>query len=147
MSVDPMKLVQTMAGSFVLGEALPVSETYAQRTSMLFGILLVMFAEDMDKIVERLTEENDAIRAIFGDAQAAIGDSELLARLTSTADSGGSLRVSALQAENDRLRAAFIELQAALEEEKGEHAAALEARMFAELKASAERRSLFSQPL
>jgi hypothetical protein len=147
MSVDPMKLVQTMAGSFVLGQALPVSETYAQRTSMLLGVLLVMFAEDADKIVERLTEENEAIRAIFGDAPDAIDNTELLARLITASEGGGSLRVSALQAENDRLRACFIELHAALEEEEGERAAALESRIFAELKASAERRRLLSQPL
>ncbi|MFP6664201.1 MAG: hypothetical protein VCC00_08385 [Deltaproteobacteria bacterium] len=147
MSVDPMKLVQTMAGSFVLGQALPVSETYAERTSMLFGVLLVMFAEDMDKIVERLSEENEAIRAIFRDAPETIHDRELIARLGTAAATGGSLRVSVLQAANDRLRAAFIELHAAIEEEKGAPAVALEARIFAELKASAERRCLLAQPL
>lgn len=147
MSVDPTRIVQTMAGSLVLLQALPATTSYEQKTSMLLGLLLVMYAEDADKMVERLHEENEAIRKIFRDAPAVIEDDELLARLEASDETGASLRVSVLQAENDQLRALLIDLHAAVEVLEGARAVGLESLIWQELRTSAERRALLSQPL
>ncbi|MDG1958907.1 MAG: hypothetical protein P8K76_02930 [Candidatus Binatia bacterium] len=147
MSVQPMKIAQTLAASFLMGQVVAPRGSYETKSSMLAGVLLMMFAEDADKMAERLHEENAAMREIFRDADDLVEDADLVGRLEASMVSQNSLRVSILQAENDGMRAVFADLQAALEEIDSPPAAALEQRMWEELKASTQRRSLASQPL
>ena len=74
-------------------------------------------------------------------------EGDLASRIEAAVVSQGSLRVSVLQAENDGMRTLFAELHAAVEEMTSSEARALEQRLWEELKASTERRSLASQPL
>jgi len=147
MSVQPMKIAQTLAASLLMGQVVTPRGSYETKSSMLAGVLLMMFAEDADKMAERLHEENAAMREIFRDAGDLVEDADLVGRLEASMVSQNSLRVSILQAENDGMRAVFADLQAALEEIDSPPAAALEQRMWEELKASTQRRSLASQPL
>ena len=68
MSVQPMKIAQTLAASFLMGQVVAPRGSYETKSSMLAGVLLMMFAEDADKMAERLHEENAAMREIFLDA-------------------------------------------------------------------------------
>lgn len=147
MSVQPMKIAQTLAASFLMGQVVQPRTAYETKSSMLAGVLLMMFAEDADKMAERLHEENAAMREIFTDAANLVSDLELGDRMQATAATEGSLRVSVLQVENDGMRAVFTELQEIVETMAGPAAAAIEQRMWSELQASARRRSLASQPL
>lgn len=147
MSVQPMKIAQTLAASFLMGQVVQPRTAYETKSSMLAGVLLMMFAEDADKMAERLHEENAAMREIFTDAANLVSDLELGDRMQATAATKGSLRVSVLQVENDGMRAVFTELQEIVETMAGPAAAAIEQRMWSELQASARRRSLASQPL
>ena len=146
MSVQPMKIAQTLAASFLMGQVVPPRTSYETKSSMLAGVLLMMFAEDADKMAERLHDENAAMREIFADASGLI-EGDLASRIEAATVSQGSLRVSVLQAENDGMRTLFAELHAAVEEMTSPEARALEQRLWEELKASTERRSLASQPL
>ncbi|WP_293678314.1 hypothetical protein [uncultured Phenylobacterium sp.] len=101
----------------------------AERASELgiSAMLLSVTAEIWDRQAHILVEENRAIRAILGQA----GDDP-------------DLHLTALQAENNRLRAALIEAHAAAEAagDTGKEAA-----IWAELRASTERRKLASAPV
>jgi hypothetical protein len=147
MSVQPMKIAQTLAASFLMGQVVAPRGSYETKSSMLAGVLLMMFAEDADKMAERLHDENAAMREIFRDAGDLIEDGDLVVRLEASVVSESSLRVSILQAENDGMRAVFADLQETLEAMDSPPAAELEQRMWEELKASTQRRSLASQPL
>lgn len=92
----------------------------------LSAALLGIAAEVWDRAAHILAEENRAIRALLGEAGA---DTDL--------------RLSALTAENHRLRAALIDLHARAEAAGDE---ALQARVWAELAASTERRRLSTAP-
>lgn len=147
MSVHSIKIAQTMAASFLMGQALPANTSYEQKTSMLLGVLLLMFTEDADGMVERLHEENAAVRALCEEGRDVVAAGELRERLAALPPPAASLRVSALQEENDALRALLVELHAAVEESSSPAAVELEARIFAELRTSTERRRLLTQPL
>ena len=87
----------------------------------------------------RLVEENRAIRRLLARGGEAGLDLAALA-----AGSDDDLRISALKAANDALRAGLIELHAAAE---ARGAAELEAAIWAELRASTERRKLAASPV
>lgn len=147
MSVHSVKLMQTMAASFLMGQSLPANTPYEQKTSMLIGVLLIMFAEDVDGLVERLREENGAIRTLCEEGEGVVTDAALREKLAARPAATDSLRVSVLQEENDALRALLIDLHAGVETATDAAAVALEERIFAELRRSTERRRLLSQPL
>lgn len=88
----------------------------------LSAVLLTVAAEVWDGAAARLVAENRAIRDLLG---------------ISGADD--DLRISALKAENDHLRARLIEAQATAEAARDD---ALQSRIWAELRASTERRKL-----
>lgn len=112
----------------------------AERASSLglSAALLAMAAEVWDGTAARLVEENRAVRALLARGGEVGLDFAALA-----AGDDGDLRISALQAANDALRAALIELHAAAESQ----GAALEADIWAELRASTERRKMAASPV
>ena len=107
------------------------------------ALLLAMAAETWDGQVERLVEENRALRALLARGEAHVGDHfrDLIG------DADGSLRISSLKAANDRLRAALVRLHEAVEAAEGEGARALEAAIWVELRTSTERRRLMGSPV
>lgn len=148
MSVDLIRLLQTMGGSLMAGSAITVREDYQQKTALVLGVLLMIAGEEGDRLVDRLVEENVALRALFGRAAAALASSPLAERLTdAAAGADASLRVSSLQTENHRLRALLVELHAAVEEDPRPEARTLDAEIWQELARSNQRRSLTLAPL
>lgn len=105
----------------------------------LSAALLGMAAEAWDGAAQRLTEENQAIRALLADAGDRAGRNAWLA---SGADA--DLRISVLSADNARLRAALIELHESVEGDDSADAKTLEARIWTELRLSTERRRMSS---
>ena len=93
----------------------------------LTSTLLNIAAETWDAAAHNLVEENRAIRALLSET-----------------GNDPALHLSVLQAENNRLRSALIGLHARAEAEGDEP---LQARIWAELIAGAERRSLSTAPI
>ena len=93
----------------------------------LTALLLTLAAETWDGAAHVLVEENRALGGLLGEA----GEDR-------------DLRLSALRRENDRLRAALIDLHVRAEQTGDE---ALQARIWAELVASTERRKLSTAPV
>src|SRR5690606_4204289 len=120
----------------------PTAQPYQQNALGLAAALIGMTIEEADRAVARRVEENAAIRALL-DRGAGLVEARLSARLQALAEGvDGSLLVSELETSNAALRDGLIELHAAVEALDGEAARALEADIWAELRASTERRRL-----
>ncbi len=147
--MDPIRLLQTLGASLAAGEALELTSDYDVKTALLAAACLGMAAEDLDRLVERLGEENAALRALLGRAAQRLGASASLAeRLRARAALPPVRpRISELRRENAELRTLLIELHAAVEEIEGGAARELEREIWAELRRSNERRRLASAPL
>jgi hypothetical protein len=148
MSVDLIRLLQTMGGSLMAGSTLTLREDYQQKTGLVLGVLLMIASEESDRLVDRLVEENAALRDLFASARNVVEDRLLAERLgEAAAGEDASLRVSSLQPENHRLRALLVDLHARVEEDPSEEARALEDSIWAELARSSQRRTLVLAPL
>jgi hypothetical protein len=148
MSVDLIRLLQTMGGSLMSGTTLSLREDYQQKTGLVLGVLLMIASEEGDRLVDRLVEENAALRDLFARARTVVEDRPLAERLEeAAAREDGSLRVSSLQPENHRLRALLVDLHASVEEDPSEAARSLEDAIWAELARSSQRRTLALAPL
>ena len=134
MSVDLVRLLQTMGGSLMAGSTFSLREDYQQKTALVLGVLLMIAGEEGDRLVDRLVEENAALRALFARAGSVVPDAALGVRLNeAAASSDPSLRVSSLQPENHRLRALLIDLHTSVEEDPSPAARALEEEIWREL--------------
>lgn len=113
-------------------------------SSMLLGIA----AQEWDRAAARLVGENRAIRVLLGEAPEALGEGALSDRLRGLSNGHDEdLRISSLEAANATLRAALIDLHAAVEAAEGEPARRIEAAIWAELRASTERRLIAGAPV
>jgi len=146
MSVDVRRMLETMGGSLMTGQVLTLEADYQQRTAFMLGTLLLFASQEWDAAAERLSDENRAMREIFADAAPVLAGSALGDKLAAVPPEDTSLRISVLQASNNELRALLIELHAAVEERDTPDAKAIEARIWAELVASTERRILPGAP-
>jgi hypothetical protein len=127
MTPDVPSVLAELSG-LLLKNAMPgVPE--AERTSdlSLSAALLMVAGEIWDRQAHILVEENRALRTLLGEA----GEDT-------------DFHLSALRRENERLRAALIDLQIAAEAADD---TALQARIWAELAASTERRRLSMAPV
>ena len=124
----PVPAVLAELAGLMIRSAMPgVAEAERASDLALSAALLGVAAEMWDRQAHILVEENRALRSLLGQS----GSDE-------------DLRLSALRRENDRLRAALIELHVRAEQ-SGD--GALEARIWAELAASTERRKLATAPV
>ncbi len=147
MSVDVLRFVQTFGGSLITGQAIALETDYQRSSALLLGVLLLMAGEDIDRLVERLVEENRALRELLGAGADLLGAGEVATDLqVLAAEIDPGLRITALQATNDRLRRGLIRLHAAVEDLAGGAARAFEDRLWAELARSVERRRLVMSP-
>lgn len=116
--------------------------SYGAHGTTLAAMLAMMAAQEFERGAARLVEENAAIEALLADG-VALASSALRSELESAlAAREPSLLISALQARNDTLRAALTHLHAHVETLDTPEARRLEARIWAELVASTERRKL-----
>ena len=145
MNLDAVKMLASSAHGMIDSSVLGPLEGYQASSAGAFGMALMILGEQLDAGVEKLTEENAAMRALFAQAAPRIGGElgERLAEASAAADA--SLRVSALQQGNDALRALLIDLHVRVEE-AGDELADLDAAIWSELVASTERRRVALGP-
>ncbi len=148
MSVDVLRFVQTFGAALITGQAIELETDYQRSSALLLGLLLLMAGEDLDRLSERLVEENRLLRELLTDGRQFVEDEAVSARLLALAgESDPGLRISVLQAANDRLRRGLIELHTAVEVSALGEARAFEDRIWQELARSVERRRSMLAPL
>lgn len=118
--------------------------SYAIGQAGTIGLLMVLMAQESDRAVDTLVNEQDAIRALFAEAARASVPDDLRLRLAeAAARSRTSLRISDLEGETALLNELLIELHAWLETSKFDWAEALESRVWEILKLGADCRALY----
>ena len=142
--VPSVALVMNGLARTMLMDLLPQStHAYGSQTLQLGAALAMMCAQEFERAAARLTEENQALAALFGDAAGVVSDAELQEALRAAAIArSSSLLISALHAHNRSLRALLVRLHAHVETLHGDAARALEQRIWAELVESTRRRQL-----
>jgi hypothetical protein len=135
----------------MLMDLLPQNKhAYGGQTLQLGAALAMMCAQEFDRAAARLSEENTALLALFGDAAAQIDDAaaqiddaalrdELRAAVTAQPP---GLLVSVLLERNRTLRGLLVRLHAHVELLETPTARALDARIWTELVESTRRRQL-----
>ena len=147
MKPDVPLALQKLAGSLLVEVAPAVGADYLQRNTGVSAIMLQMASEEWERAAARRVEENEALRALFRDAAAAVADAQLGRRLAEAAGTrDADLRVSALEAANAALRALLVELHAHVETLAGPAARRVEDAIWAELRRSTERRAMALAP-
>ena len=143
MKPDVPVALQKLSLSLLLEIGPAIGVDYVQRGAGISAMMLQMAAEEFDRAAARRVEENAALRALFREAEAALGDAALGARLReAAAGEDRDLRVSALERSNQALRGLLVELHAHLETLDSPEARRLEDAIWAELRRSTERRAL-----
>lgn len=110
----------------------------------LSAALIGLAAQRFDGMAQALVEENRAVRAILAQGAELLGEGGWGA-LSATADE--DFRISALERSNAELRGALLSLHERVEQAEGEAARALEGQVWAELRASTERRLVMGSPV
>jgi hypothetical protein len=139
MTPDVPAVLADLAGLLVRNAAPDTPDAERASSLGLAAALLTVAAEVWDGAAQRLMEENRTIRRLLADG-AALTDDPDLAQFANRADQ--DLRLSILQAANAQLRAALVRLHAQMEAREDEQARALDEAIWAELRASTERRKL-----
>jgi len=127
MTPDVPSVLSELAGLLVRNAAPEVPDAERASALGLSSMLLALAAEVWDGAAENLIQENRALAVLLDDKA-----------------SEASLRLSALRAENARLRARLIQAHVAAERAAD---AAREEAIWAELRASTERRKLSVSPV
>jgi len=148
MKPEVPRTLQGLAGTLLAEIAPRLAEDYAQKTAGVVAGLLLVAAEEWDRVAERRVAEHAALRRLFAEAAPAVASAPLRERLEGAArGSDPGLRVSLLEQENARLRGLLIELHAHLEAQPGAAARRLEELVWEELRAEVERRAIGFWPL
>jgi hypothetical protein len=140
---DVASMLAGIARSVMLAGAAEEQSPYRAFSDQLLSALLMMIAQEFDRAAARLVEENDALMALFEQAQEAVRDDTLRSMLREVATvTTTSLLVSALRDRNRRLRDVLIRLHAHVENREDPAGRALDQRIWSELEASTRRRQL-----
>src|SRR5262245_16203723 len=99
MNPDVITMLNGLARCFLLDFGAHVSTPYGSLSVQLAAALLSMIAQDAERIVARLVEENEALIALFADADQVVRDSTLRADLRAATPTP-SLLVSELRRTN-----------------------------------------------
>lgn len=134
--------VLNMSAMQLLTQVLPqVPAGYAQGTTSLLAVLSMMAAQEYERGADIRAAENADMRRLFVEFAPLIYNESLNRKLKDAAATrDSSMAISALDAANYELRRLLIELQAQIEALPGVEAREAEPRIWAVLKASAERR-------
>lgn len=140
MTIPPSVLLAAIAED-MLAYTRALRDPALQHNAYLTHSVLAVLAQDVDRLADRLHDENLAVAAILRDAIPLLpGQLADQARSLIEADRSPSLRISVLQERNDRLRSALIDVHAAIEEIEGDAARALDERIWEEYRLSVRRR-------
>lgn len=147
MKPDVSEMLAQAAQTLLADVAPKLGSEYEQRSVAILAMLLPAISEEFDRAAARRIEENAALRRLFADSKPVVRDPGLRARLDEAARSAeANLSIRALTAANEALRGLLVELHAAIEGLPTPAARALEERIWAELRASTERRRLSFAP-
>ncbi len=123
-------------------------DTYAIASAGTIGTMMILMAQETDRMVDTLVVELDAIQALFEEAAKAPLAGDLRKRLAAAAKRPRrSLKMSSLEEDALVLKALLIELHAAVEAESFDWAEALEAKIWEILNLSAQCRLVYMPTL
>ena len=141
MKPDPLLVLETVSMKLILEVVPQLPTSYAQQALSGSATILAAAREELDRAAGRRIEENRALRRLFAEARSVVTDGDLAARLAdAAAGEEENLLVSGLDRTNRALRALLIRLHEHVESLRGDAARRLEAAIWAELRASTERR-------
>ena len=141
MKPEADQVLNTSAFQLLMNVAPLLPSGYPQGTASLIAMLSMMAAQEYERGADIRAAENNDMRRLFADVAAVTADESLEARLREAAETkDASLAISALDAANYELRRVLTELQTHVEQRPGEDARDAERRIWAVLKASADRR-------
>ena len=116
---------------------------YEQSSLLALGAMLAAVRHEFGRAAAWRVEENGVLRRLFAEAAPAVRTTELLERLKEAADGeDSSLIVSDLERGNAALRGLLVDLHAHVEELDSPEARLIEEKIWRELAASTERRTL-----
>ena len=145
MKPDPQRVLEQTALNLLVDVLPNVQPRYRQTSLGIAAGLLISVREEFDRAAARRVEENAVLRTLFARGASVVTDAALAARLREAAATRDeSLLVPALDAGNRALRALLIELHAHVEALATPAARDLDAAIWRDLVASAERRKLSS---
>ena len=148
MKPDVAQVLADLAGRVARNAAPQIPPAQRAGELGLSAMLLGLAAEMWDGAAEILVQENAALRGLLASGARVSQDNARRRWLVELAGSrDGSLRLSALQNANAELRVALIALHAELERRDDAEARSLEADIWRELVAGAERRRLAGSPI
>lgn len=142
MTPDPSRTLAGMAAAVAQSLVPELPTLFAQHTAGVTSSLAFILAQEVDRLADRLRVENRAVTALLNGATALV-PGDLAADIASaTAAAPADIRVSSLQAHNSRLRFLLIRVHAAVEATPGPEAAAMNERIWAELREQTRRRDV-----
>lgn len=143
MRPDPARVLEAVAFHLAAGLSPEVASAFGKSTVEHAAGLMLVFAEEVDRLADRLARENVAVVALLDDASALVSaplkDGIHVALQRSEAP---DIRVSTLREINDALRGLLIEVQAEIEALDTPAASAMDDRIWDELRESTRRRHL-----
>lgn len=145
-------LSQMMVGAatFLTREVIPnvKGDSYAIASTGTIGMMMMLMAQENDRMADTLVVEIDALQALFAEASKAPLKTEMKKRLAEAAQRPrASLKISALQEDAAALKALLIELHVTVEAEKFDWAEELEKRIWEILNLSAQCRLVYMPTL
>ncbi len=143
MKPDVTDILQAAFGTIFMDVAPTITHDYARGSVSTIGLMLLFAAQEYERGAAVRAEENDAMRTLFTDAAAVLPSGALKDRVTDAARKRASaLTISALNAANAEAKAVVIDLHAFVETWTHAQAPALNERIWAFLRRSADGRAL-----
>ena len=143
MKPDMTRFLEIASAHLMTKTAPALRPGYEQSSLLALGAMLAAVRHEFDRAAAWRVEENGALRRLFAEAAPAVRATDLGARLQEAADGeDSSLIVSDLERSNAALRGLLINLHAQIEELDSPEARLIEEKIWRELAASTERRTL-----
>ena len=143
MKPEMTRFMEVAAKHLMTKTAPALAPGYEQSSLLVFGVMLGAVRHEFERAAAWRVEENGALRRLFAEAAPAVRATELGKRLEeAAAGEDSSLIVSDLERSNATLRGLLIDLHAHVEELDSPEARLIEEKIWRELAASAERRTL-----
>ncbi len=143
MKPDVTRFVEVAVTHLMTKTAPALRPGYEQSSLMVLGAMLGAVRHEFERAAARRVEENAALRRLFAEAAPSVRAIELRKKLEEAADGeDSSLIVSDLERNNAALRGLLIDLHVHVEELDSPEARLIEEKIWRELAASTERRTL-----
>ena len=143
MKPDMTRFLEIASTHLMTKTAPALGPGYEQSSLLALGAMLAAARHEFERAAAWRVEENGALRRLFAEAAPAVRATELRKKLEEAADGEeSSLIVSDLERSNAALRGLLIDLHAHIEELDSPEARLIEEKIWRELAASTERRTL-----